>query len=149
MRTCRPLVLVASMLFFSGCDQAREAQPGRSRTAQQASQSPQEEAEAFLRKTRQPTAPKEELSLIRVIAHPSNPMVLYVTGLPEPPGAGLVGRVLWTPGKPAVAKVFVVDVKSGTWQEVNLAQHIEKQFGMKDLALSFEVGNPSRVSVER
>jgi hypothetical protein len=101
--------------------------------------SPQAEAPKEEPKPKKPPRP-----IVRIIAHPQNAMVLYITdmssseertffGLPKPPSEAPVN------------KLMTMNLATGEWREINIVGEIEKRLALPERpVLTFDVGSVSR-----
>jgi hypothetical protein len=88
-------------------------------------------------------AARLERGSVRVIAHHANPMVLYITTLPDPRGS-------WGDDDPKIAKLAIVDMATGQWRDLDLTAELKARFGLERPRLAFEVGrSPNEVIITR
>lgn len=122
------LILVTAALVGSGCTQDSQ------RRAQKEEQARQAQREAV-----------RERGTVRVITHPTNPMIVYVTTLPDPHD--------WRrrDDDPKVKRLAVVDLSTGQWRELDLAGQLPARFGLDHPRVYLEVvrtGNELTVTRE-
>jgi hypothetical protein len=94
---------------------------------------------------------KPERPGVRIIAHPQNPMVLYITDLASSEERTLFGLPL-PPQEGPASKLLVVNLTTGQWREIDVRGEVEKRFAFRERPLlTFEVGgvSSSRVSVKQ
>jgi len=79
---------------------------------------------------------------VRVIAHHANPMILYVTTLPDPSS--------WSDDDPKEPRLAVVDASTGQWRDLDLPQELKARFGLDHPRVFFEVSRgPNQVVISR
>jgi len=87
-----------------------------------------------------PRASEPERPLVRIIAHPQNPMILYITDVPSREQGSFLGLPL-PPRESIRGKLFVVNVSTGQWRELNLGSEAAKKFQIAErFLLTFDVG---------
>jgi hypothetical protein len=140
------VVVILSLLAIAACNDSRQsvqrADPPYKKTM------PGSDADDARMRAAQPAAASpSEKPQVRVIAHPQNPMVLYVTDLPSEEQRVFFGIPVGP--RPAVAwKVFVVDVRTREWRELDFAEDVKKKFSLNERpVITFEVAGSSRLSV--
>jgi hypothetical protein len=88
-----------------------------------------------------PTRPPQPT--VRVVVHPQNPFVLYVTNLPSSSERSLFGLPVPTEA-PADGKFFVVDLQTGEWREVPLKHEVGRRFKASHPHILFQAHDEPR-----
>jgi hypothetical protein len=126
------LVVLLLVAGLSGCDQFK---------ASRFTPPTEDKSKPVTAAPAEPTPPRSE---IRLIIHPANDRVLFVTNAP-PLRTALTDAV--TPVLDAAdAKLFVVDLRSQEWREIRIAGELKGRFGAsaEHATITLELGGPAR-----
>src|SRR5262245_30453631 len=121
-RIMRLVILVLVVAFATGaCSRGGRSQSGEgeARTARE--------------------APTFGRPVVRVIAHPNDPAVLYVTDLPT--GGQL--SIFFARSRGITGRLLALNLNTGQWTELNLREEVRARLGVSDADVTFEIGGHS------
>lgn len=119
--TARVLAVLGCLVLLAACDAKRPVDAERERR-------------------RAEWSAEQARDKVWVIAHPGNPMILYVTTLPRQENVD---------SHPKAQRLAVLDLASGQWRDVDLAEELRTRLGLVNPRLYFEIGGHANVAVSR
>jgi hypothetical protein len=77
--------------------------------------------------------------VVRVIVHPNDPAVLYITDLPT----GGPVSIYFARKRGITGRLLALNLNTGQWTELNLRDEVRARLGVEDAEVTFEVGGHS------